>query len=282
MKLKHISIVIPCYNNHRELELTLTGISVQTFPRSLVETIVVDDGSDPPLDEPLTHFEDCLNIMYIRQEHRGYRVATARNKGIKQASGDIIICLDSDMLPVPELIEVHERLISQHSPAATIGYRRHIDASTITPEVIRTSFDMIRQLPDIPSVSNDGKALDRRLPEFANFHTHPAPFNCFYSCNVSFRKSEAVQVGLFDEDFNGHWGYEDIEFGYRLWRSGVRLILAPEALGFHQENDTLTLSDRLRQGAVNFELACRKIPGFCEFRYSLGRIRRVEDSSDPE
>lgn len=271
MNAKHISIVIPCYNNHRELGLTLIGLSVQTYPLRSVEVIVVDDGSSPPLEELLSHFRDTLDIRYIRQERRGYRVATARNKGIQQASGSIVICLDSDMLPVPHLIEAHAYHFIQQNPIATIGYRRYIDASTITPELIRTSFGAIHQLPDIASASNWGKDLDRRLPEFANFAMHPAPYNCFHGCNVAFGKSDAIRVGLFDDEFNGHWGYEDIEFGYRLWRSGVRLLPVPAALAFHQENSTLTLNDRLRDAAINFELACYKIPGFREFRHSLGR-----------
>jgi chondroitin synthase len=275
-ELKHISVVIPCYNNQRELELTLTGLNVQSYPLSLVEVIVVDGGSSPPLKELLSRFESYFDIIFIRQERRGYSVATARNIGIQQASGSIVICLDSDMLPVPELIEAHVRHLTNHEPAATIGYRRYIDASTITPELILTSFDTIYQFPDVPSASNDGKARDRRLPEFAYFDMHPAPYNCFHGCNVAFRKSDAIRVGLFDEEFNGHWGYEDIEFGYRLWRSGISLLLVPEALGFHQENSVLTLSDRLRDAAVNFELICRKIPGFREFRQSIGRVRTRE------
>jgi len=180
------------------------------------------------------------------------------------------------MLPAPELVEAHVRHLTGQEPAATIGYRRYIDASTITPELIRTSFDIIRQFPDVPSASNDGKALDRRLPEFAHFAMHPAPYNCFHGCNVAFRTSDAIQVGLFDEEFNGHWGYEDIEFGYRLWKSGICLVLVPEALGFHQENSVLTLSDRRGDAAVNFELAYRKIPGFREFRHSIGRVPGIQ------
>ncbi len=272
MNSNTVSIVIPCYNNHRELELTLTGLSVQSYPLSLVEVTVVDDGSSPPLEKLLSRFRGSLDIISIRQERCGYRVATARNKGILQASGSIIICLDSDMLPVPEFIEAHVRHLTEHEPATTIGYRRYIDASTITPELIRTSFDTIYQFSDVPSASNDGKELDRRLPEFAYFDMHPAPYNCFHGCNVAFWKSDAIRVGLFDEKFNGHWGYEDIEFGYRLWRSGIRLLLVPEALGFHQENSVLTLSDRLRDAAVNFEFASHKIPGFRDFRHSIGRV----------
>ena len=272
MNSKTVSVVIPFYNNHHELELTLTGLSVQSYPLSLVEVIVVDGGSSPPLDELLSQFKSSLDAISIRQERRGYSVATARNIGIQRAYGSIVICLDSDMLPVPELIEAHVRHITQHEPTATIGYRRFIDASNITPELINTSSDKIYQFPDVPSASNYGKALDRRLSEFANFAQHPAPYNCFHGCNVAFRKSDAVRVGLFDDDFNGHWGYEDIEFAYRLWKSGVHLLPVSEALGFHQENSVLTLNDRLRDAAVNFELACRKIPGFREFRHSIVRV----------
>jgi len=272
IELVKVSVVIPCFNHHKELERTLTALTVQSYPLSQFEVLVVDDGSDPPLNESISDFESSPIIRYFRQSRKGYRLATARNRGIREAAGSTIVSLDADMLPVPELIEEHLCNLPEGEQAATIGYRRHIDASAVTLDLVRESFDDIRRLPDIPSVSNYGRAMDRRLPELENFADHPAPYNCFHAGNVAFRKCDALQVGLFDEQFNGYWGYEDIEFAYRLWRFGVRFLLAPKALAFHQENSVFTLEYRLHGAAVNFELACRKIPGFREFRHSIRRV----------
>ncbi len=97
------------------------------------------------------------------------------------------------------------------------------------------------------------------------------PFNCFHGCNVAFRKLDAEAVGLFDPTFDGYWGYEDIEFGYRLYKSGVKLAYNAEGIVYHQENDVLAISDRLNGRQRNLKIACDKIPGFRDFRGSLGR-----------
>ena len=80
-----------------------------------------------------------------------------------------------------------------------------------------------------------------------------------------------MDIGLFSEDFNGNWGYEDLEFGYRLWKSGVFLIPVPFALGLHQERVFLTTEERRRQRNINFEKMSRKVPGFKEYREQIGR-----------
>ena len=38
---------------------------------------------------------------------------------------------------------------------------------------------------------------------------------------MAYWRDDALNVGLWDEDFNGNYGYEDIEFGQRLFENGT-------------------------------------------------------------
>jgi GT2 family glycosyltransferase len=73
--------------------------------------------------------------------------------------------------------------------------------------------------------------------------------------NLSVRAEDLWAVGGFDESFPGY-GWEDIELGLRLQSRGVRFVYEPDALGYHDEVETLERTrEKLRQageGAVYF------------------------------
>lgn len=266
------SVVLTTYNMKRLVEKTLCGLRLQTYPKHLFEVVISDDGSNDGIEALASRYDKFFaHLTFITQEHKGYRLATARNNGIKAASNEIIVSLDGDVLPSPGLLEAHLRWFHLFVSLATIGYIRYVDTSSVSPNQILTNFEAICGLPDYPSTSNWGAKLDRRLPEFAGFKHHPAPYNCFHGGNCAFRRCHALEIGFVDEDFNGNWGYEDLEFGYRLWESGKFLIPEPDAIGFHQERETLALEERWRQRNINFEKMSQKAPGFREYREQIGR-----------
>jgi hypothetical protein len=66
-----------------------------------------------------------------------------------------------------------------------------------------------------------------------SFDALAAPWQIFFTNNVSVPKQLLMQVGKFDEQFRT-WGCEDLELGYRLQKGGARFILARNAFAFHQ------------------------------------------------
>jgi glycosyltransferase involved in cell wall biosynthesis len=75
-------VVLPCYNSHRYLQMTLDSLRAQTFRD--FETILVDDGSDDP---DTLAFIDSLadDVRVLRQPITG--LPAARNTGILHAKG---------------------------------------------------------------------------------------------------------------------------------------------------------------------------------------------------
>ena len=85
-----ISVIIPTYNRLSFLRKALISVSQQTH--SILETIVVDDGSDDQTIDILgPEFPD---VVFLKQDNEG--VSSARNLGIHKAKGDWIALLDSD------------------------------------------------------------------------------------------------------------------------------------------------------------------------------------------
>jgi glycosyltransferase involved in cell wall biosynthesis len=85
-----ISVVIPTYNRWNLLNRALSSVVNQTYPAHQI--IVVDDGSDEFVSDSLRN--SFPSVQFLRQENKG--VASARNLGIKQSTGDWIALLDSD------------------------------------------------------------------------------------------------------------------------------------------------------------------------------------------
>jgi len=85
-----ISVVIPSYNAAGMVEEAVESVLSQTWPN--IECLVIDDGSSDGTEEALAPYKD--RIRYIKKENGGF--ASARNLGMKSASGDYIAWLDAD------------------------------------------------------------------------------------------------------------------------------------------------------------------------------------------
>lgn len=99
--LPFISVIIPVYNRESFIRLALDSVFSQSYPAERMEVIVVDDGST---DDTSDILKRCgRDIRYIRQENKG--IASARNKGIRAARGEVITFLDADDIWHEERLE---------------------------------------------------------------------------------------------------------------------------------------------------------------------------------
>ena len=87
-----ISVIIPVYNGERFIQDAIDNVLSQNYPA--LEIIIVNDGSDDQTEEIINRL--LVDIRYFRQENAG--PAAARNRGIRDASGDYIAFLDVDDL----------------------------------------------------------------------------------------------------------------------------------------------------------------------------------------
>jgi hypothetical protein len=53
---------------------------------------------------------------------------------------------------------------------------------------------------------------------------------------VAYWRDNALDIRLWDEDFNGNYGYEDIEFGQRLFERGTGIVFENGATAYHHTN----------------------------------------------
>ena len=101
-----VSVIIPVYNRDVLIKQAIESINNQTYRP--IECIVIDDGSTDNTTTTVKHLigqnnDDVFEIKLVKQENSG--APSARNNGIKNASGEFIQFLDSDDLLYPNKIK---------------------------------------------------------------------------------------------------------------------------------------------------------------------------------
>jgi glycosyltransferase involved in cell wall biosynthesis len=98
-----VDVVIPVYREKPgALAQTLRACLKQTFPVSKI--YVVDDGSPVPVQLPV-EFQSAQTIQLIRlPANQG--ISAARNAAIANSDSDYITCINSEVLPAPNWLEI--------------------------------------------------------------------------------------------------------------------------------------------------------------------------------
>ena len=202
------SIVIPTYNRLPILQKCLRALEIQAFDDRIVtgyETIVVDDGStDGTIEWLRNSTAELPHVKIYEQAHKG--ASAARNLGVEQATGDMIIFIDSDIVTLPNFLQCHADALAQAQAA------QGDDRVFTYGAVINTAnFESPTSEP-------------YKIIDFSNAY--------FATTNVAIARHWLMEVGLFDLGFN-LYGWEDLELGVRLKNQGIKMVKCPEAVGYH-------------------------------------------------
>ena len=256
------SIVIPTYNRADYLDLTLKSIKSQRTTETEIETIVVDDGSTDHTADVVRKYERLINLKYFFQEDLGNRTAAARNLGISEAEGEIVIFVDSGVILNSHCIQEHILIHAKsNEEVAVIGYvygfdQYCADIQDLIPVINIDDID-----GSIATLRNLGKFRDMREKVYESrdyqINEMPAPWAMFITCNCSVARSALNKVGYFDINLDFNWGVEDLELGYRLWKSGIKFIVGKKAMSIHYPHDA-DFGEKFKEEKINKEYFHRK------------------------
>jgi glycosyltransferase involved in cell wall biosynthesis len=128
-----VSVVIPTYNRADHIGDAIDSVLGQTVP--VAEIIVVDDGSTDDTASVVARFGNRLR--YIKQENAG--PSTARNRGVKEATGDFVAFQDSDDIWLPRKTELQLQFFAANPDADVVfGLMANVtsvDDNLLVPEI---------------------------------------------------------------------------------------------------------------------------------------------------
>ncbi|MCS6711622.1 glycosyltransferase family 2 protein [Brachybacterium sp. EF45031] len=195
------SVIVPSYRGAERLPALLDSLAHQQAGTPAFEVIVVIDGVDDgsvKIVESETRFPiQCIQFP----ENRG-RVA-ALNAGFEKASGDILIRCDDDLVPQQDYVARHVAAHSAHS-CGVVGLYRNVFAQTRYSEVY-------------------GESAQKKFLEAA-YRTPDDQVWRYWAGNCSISRHVWEVVGEYDPTYR-LYGWEDVDYGYRIWREGFPVIL---------------------------------------------------------
>ncbi len=235
-RVREASVVVPSYAGADRLPRLLAALSRQSVPTEVVVVLdgVVDDS--PTVLAGWADRSDRMDLQVVAlPENRGRPAAL--NAGFAAAQGRVLIRCDDDLEPLPTHVAHH---VAHHAgePVGVIG---------MCPDVFP---------PDNAYGRVYGRQADGRVQRHA-YGLAPEQTWRLWSANVSVTREVFDQVGGYDEAFR-HYGWEDIDWGYRLHRLGVPIRIFDDLDALHH-NPPLSVADRagkaLASGASrrNFE-----------------------------
>jgi glycosyltransferase involved in cell wall biosynthesis len=213
--MPYASVVIPTHQRREALRRALLALSEQTAAAESYEVIVSVDGSADGSKEMVAGFEAPYDLRFTAGPNRGR--AAACNAAIEIARGEVLIVLDDDMQPAPELVERHLANHPAGSRLCVMG-AVPIELDAASPRAARYARDK----------------FNAHLAELAREGHRFVPRD-FFSGNASLRTEEMQAIGGFSESFTVY-GNEDIDLSLRLQANGVELGYDPLALA-RQEYD---------------------------------------------
>lgn len=103
-----VSVVIATYNMAGFLLLALRSALAQTYRN--IEVLVIDDGSTDGTAEVVAPFLADARVRYLTQANAGQ--AAAKNRGIRESTGEYVAFLDADDLWMPDKLEAQMPLFA--------------------------------------------------------------------------------------------------------------------------------------------------------------------------
>jgi hypothetical protein len=163
--------------------------------------------------------------------------AKVRNRGIETGTGELILFTGDDIIPEPDFLAEHLRA-HRDQPADTVavlGYTYWHPEITITPLMDYMTGEGGQQF-----------CYDALKPNSY------VPFSCFYTSNVSIKRSLLIdQEEMFSTCFPSA-AFEDVELALRLARRGMKLWYDPRARAghFHPMTDRQALDRQYKVGRM--------------------------------
>jgi len=240
------TVVVPTFNRCALVVEHVRALAQQNFAGGF-EVVVVVDGSTDGTAAALAELALPFPLHVIEQPNRG--AAAARNRGAREAHGELLLFLDDDMEAEPEMLAVHDRR-HREGADAVVG---HMPLHPRSPRhfLARASAAWVEH---------------RRAT--LSGRTDPLPGSNLLTGQVSMARRRFAELGGFDESFNlgGAYGREDTDLGLRLEAAGGRLAYDPQAISHQVYEVTLRRNlARWRQVGRASVALVRKHPFMPEF-----------------
>ena len=202
-----VSVIVPVYNGARTIENCVESIFALTFHRDEFELLLIDNASSDKTPAILERYRE--RAVILQEKKRG--PAAARNRGLANATGDIVAFTDADCVVDRDWLS---RIIAP-----------------LDDPIVGIVGGAILAMKPFNTVEKFGERI----------HDHQMAIECYsppYAITMSWasRRSVLEKVGAFDEEL---LRCEDCDLAYRIVEAGYRIVHEPAAVVYHRNEHSL-------------------------------------------
>jgi GT2 family glycosyltransferase len=202
------SVIIATHNRPESLRRLVASLAPE-IAAGAREIIIAENGSPAPTKLSL----EGAPLKHLHEPRAGK--CRIQNRAIADASGEILVFLDDDLVAAPGYIEAVERFFDMHREFAAMKGR------ILPAEDPEKKVGQMAVYLDLPIADQGEEVIEVRG---------------VLGANMAFRAEVLKKVGPFDERLGpGAGGHEEeTEMSQRLRRGGFRIGYAPKALVYHE------------------------------------------------
>ena len=222
-----VSLVVPTYRREESLVACLRCALAQEYKP--LEILVIDqtEAHTPATADFLKGAAQSIRVV----RHSPPSAVTARNRGLHEARGDIIVFIDDDTTFEPGFIAAH---VAAHERGADVVQGRVVEPGR------GVSYRAQWMLPWLRVVGS-------------NTYDQSAKTNTITGCNFSISRSANEVVGEFDTQFTGVLIREDADYGARCHKAGLRMMFDADACLTHHRDTVGGVDADMKAAVREFE-----------------------------
>jgi cellulose synthase/poly-beta-1,6-N-acetylglucosamine synthase-like glycosyltransferase len=214
-----VTVIVPVYNDPDRLRLLLAALAAQTWPKSDLEVLVVDNGSKEDVQTPVRE----MGPPFVALHEPKPGSYAARNKALAQACGEFVAFTDADTIPAIDWVERGVGALRAHPEAGLVAGRIQVFAAGRRRTWVER-FEMLYAFPQ------------ERFVKEQHFGA---------TANVFTRRSVLDRVGLFNAELMSGG---DREWGQRVHAAGLPVLYTPDVVVLHPARRTFReYGDKIRR-----------------------------------
>ena len=213
-----VSVVVGARNAESTIGACLESLLAQDYPKNRYEVIAVDNDSTDGTAERIKRYP----VTHV-SENGGHSAAWARNRGLREARGELIAFTDADCVASPSWLRLGVGAFTADSVGCVAG-----EIVAYPPETLAERYAEAR------------RALSQRYALTESFKPYAQTANAFY------RLEALRRIGPFDTSLVI---VEDADLGWRMQDElGLAVVFCPEAVVYHKHRPTVRALLRQRIG----------------------------------
>jgi GT2 family glycosyltransferase len=217
-------VIIVNWNNRRETLHCIEAVQSQLADVDHASITVVDNGSTD--GSPTAIAARYPNAkLFALDENRGF--TGGLKAALSGSTADLVVFLNNDAVPEPGWLAALVEAI-KHAPDDTVS---------IGGKILDITGDAIDFIGGV--LTFDGHAFQRGFRYPVGSRQEPASGEeILFACggNMISRRATLMDLGGFDDDYFAY--LEDVDFGWRTWIAGFRVLFEPRAVVRHASSTT--------------------------------------------